>query len=594
MKKNLLKLTLGLSLLAFANNANAQCPVISCVTDISVNADPSMCDALVTYTIPTATDACGSSNSQVFSFTGAQQTFTVPAGVTSITVDAYGAQGGSNSPSTNINYGGYVQATLAVIPGSTIYVYVGGQPTGLAGGFNGGGNGETAGKGGGGASDIRIGGTALTDRIVVAGAGGGGGFWSGLEVHGGLGGGLIGGNGWRVDYASNPGGEGGTQSSSGNGTCASFNNPICAGGFGFGGSPTGCGCEVYGGGGGWYGGAGSGNCRGGAGGSSYTDPLATSVTHTQGVRMGNGEVTISWIGTITTPTITQIAGLPSGSSFPIGSTVNTFVAENQGGLDTCSFTVTVADTEIPTITCVGDIEICEGEALPATSASVSDNCLGTQVSYSLSGATTGVGTENVDNVQFNTGTTLVTYTATDASGNQDSCEFNVIVNPLPLVSLAAFSVDTLCDSSPAIALPAGTPASGTYSGSGVSGANFDPSQASLGTNVITYTYTDLSGCTNSATSSVFVNGCAGLQEGFMNADISVYPNPTSGLVTIHSENLVGSLDFTVTTLDGKIIYRELNHLQNSITVDLTRQEKGVYFIHIENGQDQRTLKLVRD
>jgi hypothetical protein len=241
-------------------------------------------------------------SSQVFNYTGVQQTFIVPNGVTSITVDAYGAQGGSNW-SGNVNYGGYVQADIPVTPGTTLYIYVGGQPSGLAGGFNGGGIGETGGAGGGGASDIRIGGTTYADRVVVAGGAGGAGTWFNLHVVGGLGGGLIGGNGYR-DNPSTLGGDGGTQTSSGNGTCVSFNNPVVAGGFGFGGAPSGCGCQGYGGGGGWYGGAGSGNCRGGGGGSSYTIPGATNVTHTQGIRMGDGQITLTW--TVTAPPATGL------------------------------------------------------------------------------------------------------------------------------------------------------------------------------------------------------------------------------------------------------------------------------------------------
>ena len=592
MLKTTSKIVLGVLFSSFSFLSSAQCPVIDCPIDIVANNDSSMCDAIVTYAAPTSTDPCNV-NSQDFIYTGAQETFTVPAGVTSITVDAYGAQGGSNSPNTNINFGGYVQAELAVTPGATIYINVGGQATTVAGGFNGGGNGETAGIGGGGASDIRIGGTTLNDRMVVAGGAGGGGFWSNQEVHGGLGGGLVGGPGYRIDL-SNPGGEGGTQTSSGNGTCQSFNNPACAGGFGFGGAPTGCGCEVYGGGGGWYGGAGSGNCRGGGGGSSYTDPAATNVTHTQGVNVGNGSITITWAGTVTPPTVTQIAGLASGSAFPIGTTVNTFIAENLGGVDTCSFTVTVNDVENPSITCSNDLETCEGGQLNSTPPSTSDNCVGEDVIYTLSGATTGTGASTIDSVQFNIGTTVVTYIVTDASGNQDSCSFNVTVNPIPTVSLAAFSVDTICDYYAAIALPAGTPASGVYSGAGVSGTNFDPAQATSGSNSITYTYTDSVGCVNSASSAIYVDGCASLNEDFLSNEISIYPNPTNGLVTVSYENFSGSFDFTVTTLDGKIVRSKTNSTDASVSVDLSQEPNGVYLIHIESGDIQRTLKLVKD
>jgi len=74
--------------------------------------------------------------------------------------------------------GGYVKGDIPVTPGETLYIYVGQQPTTITGGFNGGGNGEGAGKGGGGGTDVRQAGTALASRVVVAGAGGGAGYWS--------------------------------------------------------------------------------------------------------------------------------------------------------------------------------------------------------------------------------------------------------------------------------------------------------------------------------------------------------------------------------------------------------------------------------
>ena len=52
-----------------------------------------------------------------------------------------------------------------------------------------------------------------------------------------------------------------------------------------------------------------------------------------------------------TSTVTQIAGLHSGAFFPVGNTINTFVATSSSGKkDTCSFTVTVKDTKPPFIT----------------------------------------------------------------------------------------------------------------------------------------------------------------------------------------------------------------------------------------------------
>ena len=54
------------------------------------------------------------SGSQTFSYTGAQQTFTVPSGVSTVTIQAYGAQGGSNALSVVGGLGGYATGSLSV------------------------------------------------------------------------------------------------------------------------------------------------------------------------------------------------------------------------------------------------------------------------------------------------------------------------------------------------------------------------------------------------------------------------------------------------------------------------------------------------
>ena len=131
--------------------------------------------ATVTYTVS------GSSTTTTYSYTGGQQSFVVPGGVTSVLFKAWGAQGTASSYAGGL--GGYVAGNLPVTPGNTYYIYIGGQA-----GYNGSG---TLGLAGGGATDVRYGGTALANRILVAGGGGGGGN-SGV---GGIGGGSTGGNG---------------------------------------------------------------------------------------------------------------------------------------------------------------------------------------------------------------------------------------------------------------------------------------------------------------------------------------------------------------------------------------------------------------
>jgi len=225
--------------------------------------------------------------SQTFSYTGGQQTWAVPLCVTSVTVEAWGAQGGGSdccggSIQDDGGLGGYAKGTLTVNPGETLYIYVGGKgQVAGAGGWNGGGSGAQYGGGGGGASDIRKGGTSLNDRKLVGGGGGAGNCGCPDHGSGGYGGGLTGGTGaggWTP-------GTGGTQTEGG--AAGSNCNP---GTFGNGGSNPAY--HMAGGGGGWYGG-GCAYAAGGGGGSSYYGGT-TNGTTSANTRSGNGQVTVTW------------------------------------------------------------------------------------------------------------------------------------------------------------------------------------------------------------------------------------------------------------------------------------------------------------
>jgi subtilisin-like proprotein convertase family protein len=108
----------------------------------------------------------------------------------------------------------------------------------------------------------------------------------------------------------------------------------------------------------------------------------------------------------------------SGSFFPVGTT--TVTCSTTAG-PSCTFTVTVNDTQPPVITCPANIT--------AATANVNDPC--TVVNYTTTASDNCPGVTVVctppSGSCFPVGTTTVTCTATDASGNTATCSFTVSV-----------------------------------------------------------------------------------------------------------------------------------------------------------------------
>jgi uncharacterized repeat protein (TIGR01451 family) len=123
----------------------------------------------------------------------------------------------------------------------------------------------------------------------------------------------------------------------------------------------------------------------------------------------------------TDETVTQTAGLASGSIFPVGTTTNTFKVVDSSNVErTCSFTVTVVDNEAPAITCPADIVAnATGGTCSAnvniTPPTGTDNCSGPVT-------VTGVRSDFRPLSDPYPASTIITWTAKDAAGNESSCE----------------------------------------------------------------------------------------------------------------------------------------------------------------------------
>tara|TARA_Y100000004_G_scaffold18998_1_gene19541 strand:- start:15 stop:1586 length:1572 start_codon:yes stop_codon:yes gene_type:complete len=274
---------------------------------------------------------------------GTTGSYTVPSGLTSLNVTAWGAGGGGDRPQYPNVYGGgggFAKGTLAVTPGQSLTIVVGegggtrlsatnthstgafggdgpgdsGEPVGQR---NGGGTGRGGAGGGGGLTGVFTGAVDQSNdcrATVIAGAGGGGGAdGPALGAEGGAGGGLTGVAGGQgtaqVNNAPHNGGDqggGGDQEQGGEGQSA----PGDGGKFYGGGTDD---TDGAGGGAGWFGGGSGrgspGHTAGGGGSSYHGHPQVTCGSTSEGTT-GGSEFTEGAAGQIS----------PTGQSDPLWAT----------------------------------------------------------------------------------------------------------------------------------------------------------------------------------------------------------------------------------------------------------------------------------
>lgn len=405
---------------------------------------------------------------QTFSYTGANQTFTVPAGVTSITVTATGAAGGGTSGAAG-GKGAIITGTFSVTPGHVLNIIVGQLPS-TAGLYGGGGGGGTyvwnsttsvllvvAGGGGGGSYSSTAGKDAsitTTPTATAAGGGSGGtGTLGGSAISGEGGGGA----GWTGNGSSATSGGGGGLAPPTSTGGAKYSSGT-KGGFGGGGGGS---SNGGGGGGGYAGGGGGKSSVGGGGGASYnagTSPTS-SVTNT-----GAGSVTITY-------TIPGCSGTPAAATISGATTKCSGAAASTLSLST-SYTLS-------------------GITYQWKSASVSG------------GPYTNLGTAATQSTGVLTATTyyICDITCSNSGLTYTTPEVVMTVNPLPTVSVNS---GTYCSGGTALTLTASgastyawSPSTGLSAATG-SSVNASPSN----TTSYTVTGTDANGCVSTATSTV--------------------------------------------------------------------------------------------
>jgi hypothetical protein len=251
------------------------------------------------------------------------------------------------------------------------------------------------------------------------------------------------------------------------------------------------------------------------------------------------------------------------------------VRYSKAGCTSSKIPVTLTVNPQPTVTASASSgSVCAGNSLTLTASGAT--------SYSWSSGASGSVT-----VVNPTSNTTYTVTGTDNGCSKDTV-IAVNVTALPGVTVTS-SQTMVCVNGSTVSLT-GTPSGGVYSGTNVSGSVFTP--ASSGTFSPAYSYTDaVTGCSNSASASIIVSSCTGVESKTNGSAIAVYPNPTSGAITVEFAGNDEKV-LEVTDLTGRVILSEKTNL-GKYTINLTGYANGVYFIKIKTGEVNQVIKVVK-
>jgi len=229
-------------------------------------------------------------------------------------------------------------------------------------------------------------------------------------------------------------------------------------------------------------------------------------------------------------------GLTSGDLFPVGVTSLEFTADDGNGNSViCSFTVTINDTEVPTINCPIDV-----------TANADSNCEATSVSLGTPTTNDNCGIASVTNNAPSTyplGTTPVIWTVTDLAGNSTTCIQNVTIEDttpptITCPSNITVTVDPgLCT---ALVINLGTPTINDNCGAGYT--NDAPTVFPIGDTIVTWTATDGNGNTATCTQTVTVNDNEAPTASCQNLSFSIDSVTTLPIIITASDIDNGSFD----------------------------------------------------
>ena len=269
--------------------------------------------------------------------------------------------------------------------------------------------------------------------------------------------------------------------------------------------------------------------------------------------------------------------------------VTVIVTDLSGNTATATAMVEVVDNISPVLTCPANIVACAYDNIVTYGSPVAeDNCL-------LAGNGHWVVDGPASGSVFPEGTTTISYTYTDASGNQGACSFDVqvtsaveftnIVTNNDLNNQQVGSIDITVDGGTGPFLYEWTDANGVV-------IAMTEDVVGLGEGSYNVKITDANGCVYSEEEIKLQNTSSAKEPAWLTG-ISLQPNPTQGVTNVvFSMPVTSTLEISVVDATGRILMTDISEQESVVRIDCTNLPGGVYWLRFRTGQEVGVRKLV--
>ena len=239
---------------------------------------------------------------------------------------------------------------------------------------------------------------------------------------------------------------------------------------------------------------------------------------------------------------------------------------------------------------LGNTDLCAGESVNYANNSTPTS--GVTYAWAFEGGSPATSSLAEPSITYNSpGTYDVTLTVTNSAGTNTSSQSNyVTVEPSPSASTSSMGENLWTGGSNGSATVVASGGTSPYTYSWSNGGGTGATATGLESGNYTVTVTDANGC--EATSTVNVGNNVGINDLELAEAVSVYPNPTEGVLFIELPTEFDIIDVTVTDILGREIKKLNVSGSTRVSVDFGGFAEGVYYMNFFTAESKATKKVV--